>query len=73
MTWNPHKMMGAPLQCAMFLTKHKVNKLRQLIWSNVTHYRVFVGGPKKYIQMTRLARVKVCVVSLTNYTKQTNL
>nr|BBK07882.1 cysteine sulfinic acid decarboxylase [Phreagena okutanii] len=23
MTWNPHKMMGAPLQCSMFLTKHK--------------------------------------------------
>nr|KAG5695465.1 hypothetical protein BaRGS_011307 [Batillaria attramentaria] len=23
MTWNPHKMMGAPLQCAAFLTKHK--------------------------------------------------
>ena len=24
MTWNPHKMMGAPLQCSMFLTKHSV-------------------------------------------------
>ncbi|XP_052769309.1 cysteine sulfinic acid decarboxylase-like isoform X2 [Mya arenaria] len=23
MTWNPHKMMGAPLQCSVFLTKHK--------------------------------------------------
>ncbi|XP_064614729.1 cysteine sulfinic acid decarboxylase-like [Liolophura sinensis] len=23
MTWNPHKMMGAPLQCSAFLTKHK--------------------------------------------------
>ncbi|KDR13120.1 hypothetical protein L798_13050, partial [Zootermopsis nevadensis] len=22
--WNPHKMLGAPLQCAMFLTKEKV-------------------------------------------------
>lgn len=24
MTWNPHKMMGAPLQSAAFLTRHKV-------------------------------------------------
>ncbi|KAL5007987.1 hypothetical protein ScPMuIL_013568 [Solemya velum] len=23
MTWNPHKMMGPPLQCAAFLTRHK--------------------------------------------------
>ncbi|KAK3088048.1 hypothetical protein FSP39_013922 [Pinctada imbricata] len=23
MTWNPHKMMGAPLQCSAFLIKHK--------------------------------------------------
>ncbi|CAH1774812.1 unnamed protein product [Owenia fusiformis] len=23
MAWNPHKMMGTPLQCAVFLTKHK--------------------------------------------------
>jgi sulfinoalanine decarboxylase len=23
MTWNPHKMMGAPLQGSAFLTKHK--------------------------------------------------
>lgn len=22
--WNPHKMLGAPLQCSLFLTKHKV-------------------------------------------------
>ncbi|CAG5116712.1 unnamed protein product [Candidula unifasciata] len=22
-TWNPHKMMGVPLQCSAFLTKHK--------------------------------------------------
>ena len=22
--WNPHKMMGAPLQCCAFLTKHMV-------------------------------------------------
>ncbi|CAL1549126.1 unnamed protein product, partial [Lymnaea stagnalis] len=22
-TWNPHKMMGAPLQCSAFITKHK--------------------------------------------------
>lgn len=22
-TWNPHKMMGTPLQCSAFLTKHK--------------------------------------------------
>ncbi|XP_076455984.1 cysteine sulfinic acid decarboxylase-like [Babylonia areolata] len=23
MTWNPHKMMGAPLQCSIFFTKYK--------------------------------------------------
>ncbi|XP_069116552.1 cysteine sulfinic acid decarboxylase-like isoform X1 [Argopecten irradians] len=23
LTWNPHKMMGPPLQCSAFLTKHK--------------------------------------------------
>ena len=23
-SWNPHKMMGAPLQCAAFITKEKV-------------------------------------------------
>ncbi|ESO96424.1 hypothetical protein LOTGIDRAFT_115956, partial [Lottia gigantea] len=23
MTWNPHKMMGVPLQCSVILTKHK--------------------------------------------------
>ncbi|EEB15302.1 Cysteine sulfinic acid decarboxylase, putative [Pediculus humanus corporis] len=22
-SWNPHKMLGAPLQCSIFLTKHK--------------------------------------------------
>ena len=24
MTWNPHKLMMAPQQCACFFTKHKV-------------------------------------------------
>ncbi len=23
MTWNPHKSMGAPLQCSCFVTKHQ--------------------------------------------------
>ena len=23
MTWNPHKLMGAPQQCSAFFTKHK--------------------------------------------------
>lgn len=22
-SWNPHKMLGAPLQCSMFVVRHK--------------------------------------------------
>jgi len=26
-SWNPHKTLGAPLQCALFLVKEKVNSI----------------------------------------------
>lgn len=26
--WNPHKMLGAPLQCASFLTRHGTDLLK---------------------------------------------
>ena len=32
MTWNPHKMMGVPLQCSAILCRHKVSAVR---WSHV--------------------------------------
>lgn len=59
MTWNPHKMMGVPLQCSAFLLKKKgilqsVNQMRaSYLFQQDKHYDVSYDTGDKTIQCGR--------------------
>ena len=36
MSWNPHKSLGVPLQCSVFLTRHK-DKMKGCNCANATY------------------------------------
>nr|CAD7430262.1 unnamed protein product [Timema monikensis] len=42
-SWNPHKMLGAPLQCSAFLIKEKFTNYFSKSVSVYTHYNLFQG------------------------------
>lgn len=67
-SWNPHKMMGVPLQCSIFMTRHrarnkKCNALNaQYLFNDDKPYDVCYDSGDKYTQCWR--RVDVLKVWL---------
>lgn len=41
-TWNPHKMMGVPLQCSAILVREKVRKHPFFIYTNGLFFQVLL-------------------------------
>lgn len=39
-TWNPHKMMGVPLQCSVILVKKKVRNDSLLLFNLNVHFKI---------------------------------
>lgn len=44
MTWNPHKMMGSPLQTAAFFTRHKVCYNSNAVECRFSSFKIFCTG-----------------------------
>lgn len=64
MTWNPHKSIGAPLQCSCFVTKHQTIladcnsvKAGYLFQKDKITYDSSLDSGDKSIQCGRLADV----------------
>jgi len=62
-SWDPHKLLGAPIQCSMFLTREK-NLLQPCNSTNAyylfqtdKHYDVSIDMGEKSVQCTRKADV----------------
>ncbi|KAK2145964.1 hypothetical protein LSH36_644g01104 [Paralvinella palmiformis] len=65
MSWNPHKMMGAPLQCCAFLTKHEQDKCYDVSYDTgdkviiINRLYILHGSRKKITRKTDKTKAKL--------------